>query len=502
MPHGPPNSRELPSFRMEGRDERATDRPNRRFSDEFYDALMRTPFWAISVLLHAVLYLILYHALELRRPLPSAPIEIEAFITHEQLDREDAAAPKAEDTRVEAEPVPPPELVEESSEPEEEDSPLDHGEDSNDLFRGSDGNGLESDGIHDLGFGSEIWGTEFGEYVQNLRTDGLDVTFVFDSTSSMSDVLDATKRNINWMISVLHALVPDFRLGIVTYRDYGDEFVVKGESLSRSRYRLLTFLDTIRASGGGDPQEAVLAGLRHCRSELAWSQEAKRVLVLIGDAPPHDREARRAAGEAEAFRRDGGIVHAVITFDPNNRFVDPVETAALESFQEIAKKGGGSFSTLARAREIVPELLVLSFGEEWRSHIETAYENVSARRGFRNRMIDRLVRARQYSALVRKLRITPVYPALVDALVAIDEPALVPLILETLQDDEVADESLWAGVYVLERLLGLRITRLPRDPRQVLAQVERLHRQEVGGQRRGRGTRGPLDEGEPPPGRR
>lgn len=45
-------------------------------------------------------------------------------------------------------------------------------------------------------------------------------------------------------------------------------------------------INDAKVDGGGDAPEAVFAGLVRCL-ELPWAQGSYRVVILIGDAPPH-----------------------------------------------------------------------------------------------------------------------------------------------------------------------------------------------------------------------
>ena len=52
-----------------------------------------------------------------------------------------------------------------------------------------------------------------------MREGGLDIVFVFDSTSSMAEVMRQVKYKIENLIVVFKQLVPTCRVGLVTYRD-------------------------------------------------------------------------------------------------------------------------------------------------------------------------------------------------------------------------------------------------------------------------------------------
>lgn len=451
------------------------------FSEELYQALMRTPFWAISILLHALLYFALYHWLTLERPLPgsSTAIEVAMSETAEEELSFETLRPPVDTHEEDVDPMDEPELDTdvEDDPSEREDASHVEGDRLRPAFDHASPRDPMSD-LSDLGFTDDMWSTEFGEYVETLRTGGLDVVFLFDSTSSMTGVLREAKRNIASMITVLHALVPSFRLGIATYRDYSDQYVVQSEPLSRGRYRLMTYLDTIRAAGGGDIEEAVLSGLEHCKDDLDWSPSAQRVIILIGDAPPHADEAEDAVRVALDFHNEGGTVHSVVTFDPRHS-AGAMERRTAKTFERIARRGGGAFVTLGEAEDLVIELLVLSFGESWRDEITTAYSNVRSGTSWRDQFLARMIRTGNLRSLARKLRVAPVYPGVVNHLIEQPDPKIVPLVLSVMQDQDLPEDCHWAGIYVLTRRLGVRLRSLPSSPLPVLETLERAYRESL-----------------------
>src|SRR4029453_11782888 len=94
-------------------------------------------------------------------------------------------------------------------------------------------------------------GGGFGDYVGGLRKVGLDVVLVIDATDSMQFVIDTVKARLLKLITSLRAMVPTSRIGIVAYRDKGDEFVTKWVDLSFSTGKLQDFLTNLQAGGGG-----------------------------------------------------------------------------------------------------------------------------------------------------------------------------------------------------------------------------------------------------------
>ena len=120
----------------------------------------------------------------------------------------------------------------------------------------------------------------------------LDVVVVLDSTGSMTGAIDACKKRITRILEILRENAPRVRFGIVTYRDHGDEYLRKGIELCEEFPKVVAFLKTIQANGGGDTPEAVEAGLEmaYSDSEMRWDPRAKKIAILVGDAPCHDKD--------------------------------------------------------------------------------------------------------------------------------------------------------------------------------------------------------------------
>ena len=119
----------------------------------------------------------------------------------------------------------------------------------------------------------------------------VEVAFVLDTTGSMGPLIEGAKRKI-WSIatSIVDAH-PDaqIRMGLVAYRDIGDEYVTKRFELTTDIQDLYASLLELRAKGGGDWPESVNEALEIAVNKLAWTSgdEVRRIVFLVGDAPPH-----------------------------------------------------------------------------------------------------------------------------------------------------------------------------------------------------------------------
>ena len=90
----------------------------------------------------------------------------------------------------------------------------------------------------------------------------VEVTFVLDSTGSMGGLIDGAKEKI-WSIAndiIARKPTPEVRIGLVTYRDKGDEYVTRRFDLTEDIDSVYRNLQSITADGGGDDPESVNHG--------------------------------------------------------------------------------------------------------------------------------------------------------------------------------------------------------------------------------------------------
>ena len=233
-----------------------------------------------------------------------------------------------------------------------------------------------------LGEGSD----QFARYVDDLREAGLDVVFVVDATGSMGWAIDEVKARIADVVDWVRDLVPIARFGIVAYRDAGDpEFEVRAQPLTYSVAKLTRFLGGLSAAGGGDLGEGVLAGLRTGIVDAGWRPAGKRLMILVGDAPPHRDEVAALERLVTGFRAAGGQITTLDVSDEANpalleaRLGRRVNRALYRSapsydFQRIAELGGGDAATLDGELRLTRRLVNLIFGQRYAAELALALE--------------------------------------------------------------------------------------------------------------------------------
>jgi Mg-chelatase subunit ChlD len=119
----------------------------------------------------------------------------------------------------------------------------------------------------------------------------LDLVFLIDATGSMGDEIDKLKSSLTSIAAEIARLPsqPDLCLGLVAYRDRGDDFLVRSHDFTSDVSGFLRgALNPLRAAGGGDYPEAMNEALHETVHNLSWRGEgATRLVVLLADAPPH-----------------------------------------------------------------------------------------------------------------------------------------------------------------------------------------------------------------------
>jgi hypothetical protein len=230
------------------------------------------------------------------------------------------------------------------------------------------------------GGGDHLAGKSWGGYLRGIQKSGLDVVFVFDSTGSMGGIILEVKTRIRQLMKVVAYLVPNARLGLVTYRDRkmydldSYEYTVKWIPLTNAKDgldKLQEFLRETEALGGGDIPEAVYEGLEAAMSKAGWNPAAKKVIIVFGDAPPRSEEN----GLARVYDLCKKW-HAA----SDNNVISCIDTTGgsrlLEEFKQIAVEGGGESCFLNDDRAIIKQLVVFIFGSKWETEVDKVYKDV------------------------------------------------------------------------------------------------------------------------------
>jgi Mg-chelatase subunit ChlD len=161
--------------------------------------------------------------------------------------------------------------------------------------------------------GGAALGVQSGQPPAQAGRQKIEVVFVLDTTSSMSGLIDTAKEKI-WSIATTMAeadQTPEIEMGLVAFRDRGDDYVTKVVDLSPDLDSMYGTLMQFAAVGGGDGPESVNVALDAAVNRISWSNEDStyRVVFLVGDAPPHmDYQGERQYPEIVRAAAERGIV--------------------------------------------------------------------------------------------------------------------------------------------------------------------------------------------------
>ena len=158
---------------------------------------------------------------------------------------------------------------------------------------------------------------ELRDIFSQERGSEVDITVVLDVTGSMRPYFDAIRTGLIPMLQEIVAGFDSYRIGLVFYKDYFDDFLNKVFPFTADFAEIQRNVNDVGVGGGGDIPEAVYEALYAGATRLSWAAE-RRIMILIGDAPPHPRPRRnitRQMVERETVRR-GIEIHAIMLPHP------------------------------------------------------------------------------------------------------------------------------------------------------------------------------------------
>ncbi len=138
----------------------------------------------------------------------------------------------------------------------------------------------------------------------------VDLVFVMDATSSMSNEIERLKKAISILEMNLTSMPsrPKLRFGLVQFRDSGDDFRVKKIPFTTDADSFSMALENVEAGGGGDTPEDLQSALDTLVHGMRWSERGIRLAFVVTDAPPHlDYGQAFTYGDAAHFARRKGI---------------------------------------------------------------------------------------------------------------------------------------------------------------------------------------------------
>ncbi len=445
----------VPLLREEAaRENEVLARSGETFHDLLIENLRRMPWLLVSGALHALIWISLLALLDAGPPgedgLPELAVDMrdEAEILDVDEIAEEIADYEPElDEPIEDEPVeideavtPTPSLEDEiyDDDPGEPEAPAGLGMNRRAMGDAGEGRGLGGPG----GLGA-VAGGKVERKISQLRHSGLDLVIVLDTTSSMDKAIRAAKEQVGTFIATLEGLGIEFRLGVVAFRDRGEneDYLTIEEELTNRVYKAVDFIDRLDTGGGGNFPEAVYDALQAATS-MRFGRKAEKILVLVGDAPPHRETYDRIADLLARFQDKGGLLHTIY-----------VETGmggdGRPAMRDLAERGGGHSVDLRQARMLVRDVLAVTLGSDSNADVEALLTELD--NGRSSDAIRRRLKQKDPAFVELMLRSRPLNPRLPLELGRHNDLSFVPAYLEVLRDGAVKAESRWLAAVLLRR---------------------------------------------------
>jgi hypothetical protein len=191
--------------------------------------------------------------------------------------------------------------------------------------------------------------------------ENIEIVFSFDTTGSMNPCLSTVRREIHKTVSELFSEIPGLKIGIIAHGDYCDKnttYVTKHLALTSDANALSYFVNNVERTYGGDAPECYELVLHEARS-LAWSKDAKKLLVIIGDdvphAPAHNPGRLDWRTEAKALTDMGVLVHGVQCLNRSH---------STSFYRDLANMTGGIHISLAQFGDAVEMFKAIAYQQE------------------------------------------------------------------------------------------------------------------------------------------
>jgi von Willebrand factor type A domain len=220
----------------------------------------------------------------------------------------------------------------------------------------------------------------------------VDVAFVVDTTGSMGPFIQQARAQL---LGVVEALSQrdglDVRIGVVEYRDHPPQeasFVTRGYGFTPDRKQVQRVIEQLQPAGGGDAPEAVFDGVRAACDKLEWRAGSARLVLLVGDAPPHG-----VGASGDAFR-DG--CPCGLDMDATTACIEQAratlhaicmvrEQTTVAAFRQLAAGSGGVVVDAADSTKVMDRV---------RQRLEADFADVA----FDRQVLDQVVRRRAVDA--------------------------------------------------------------------------------------------------------
>ena len=152
-----------------------------------------------------------------------------------------------------------------------------------------------------------------GELIDEAEGEALDLVLALDTTLSMKDEFPHLRKELVPLVREHTRRFARLRVGLLLYRDYFEQYLVKTYRFAEDLDTIQANIDRARVHGGREIPEAVFEALYAGIESYPWQADA-RLLILIGDAPPHPKPRGKITEEMVYSKASGLaiVIHTII----------------------------------------------------------------------------------------------------------------------------------------------------------------------------------------------
>jgi hypothetical protein len=192
-----------------------------------------------------------------------------------------------------------------------------------------------------------------------------DILFSFDLTGSMADAIGEVKVNASAVMESVRALIPDTYFGVMSHQDYpefydycgyaeaygdpadGDVPYRLNQPLSGDIAAVHSAITGLTLGDGADAPECYSRVLYEATADdaIGWREGSTKMVILWGDAVPHDCDYRACIGGSGTTGGDPGR-DAIMGNSDDLEILDVITEMAMQDIMLLAMYNGPSETSL------------------------------------------------------------------------------------------------------------------------------------------------------------
>ncbi len=209
------------------------------------------------------------------------------------------------------------------------------------------------------------------EYLGAFASKSIDLAILIDCTASMSGEIAEAQAGADDLLAFLTGCSASLRTAVAGYRDTRDRWEISAFDFTSDATLARKNLWSLTAEGGGDEPESLYRAMKETLTKASWRPDPpigsndpppERVMVIIGDAPPHVGEGGKCEELAKSAAAKGMRIYTIQAHAAEN-------AKDVKWFPEISLAGGGRSVRLGDEDSLIAEIAQLTLGDRFHDEL-------------------------------------------------------------------------------------------------------------------------------------